>query len=268
MVNLAFDLLGNLDDTSTVALTGKLKVLNVTRVVYELLGEYNQAKELHEKALMIRKKIFGEDHANVVTSYSNLALVYYKPKEHNRAKELHEKALMIGKVIFGEVHVDVATSYHNLALVYNCLKENNQAKELHEKALMIRQEIFGEDHADVATSYNNLALVYYNLKEYNRAKELHEKALMIGKMIFGEDHAVVEKRYKQLGITIQSPWRLHSSQRKHVVGFFKIVFFLYIWFPSVSFSWSGKGDQTHERRGLKKAPSYPPYAVAFVQFAV
>ena len=43
--------------------------------MYDTLGEYNQAKELHEKALIIYKKIFGEDHAHVATSYNNLALV-------------------------------------------------------------------------------------------------------------------------------------------------------------------------------------------------
>ena len=72
--------------------------------VYDSLGEYNQAKELYEKALTIRKKIFGEDHADVATSYNNLALVYYNLKEYNQAKELHEKALMIRKQIFGEDH--------------------------------------------------------------------------------------------------------------------------------------------------------------------
>ena len=44
---------------------------------------------------MIRKKSFSEDHADVATSYNNLALVYYNLKEYNQAKELHEKALMI-----------------------------------------------------------------------------------------------------------------------------------------------------------------------------
>ena len=41
--------------------------------VYNSLGEYNQAKELHQKALMIFKKVFGEDHAHVAMSYNNLA---------------------------------------------------------------------------------------------------------------------------------------------------------------------------------------------------
>ena len=102
---------------------------------------------------MIRKQIFGEDHADVARSYNNLALVYYNLKEYNQAKQLQEKALMICKKIFGEDHADVASSYNNLALVYEELGEYNQAKELHEKALMIRKKICGEDHADVATSY-------------------------------------------------------------------------------------------------------------------
>ena len=78
--------------------------------MYYNLKEYNQAKERHEKALMIWKKIFGEDHANVAASYNNLALVYKRLKEYNQAKELHEKALIIRKKIFGEDHANVATS--------------------------------------------------------------------------------------------------------------------------------------------------------------
>ena len=44
--------------------------------MYTHLGEYNEAKELHEKAMMIRKKIFGENHAHVARSCDNLASVY------------------------------------------------------------------------------------------------------------------------------------------------------------------------------------------------
>ena len=60
--------------------------------MYNNLGEYNQAKELHQKALIIRKQIFGEDHAAVATSYNNVALVCDTLGEYNQAKELHEKA--------------------------------------------------------------------------------------------------------------------------------------------------------------------------------
>ncbi|KAM7445597.1 hypothetical protein ABFA07_005863 [Porites harrisoni] len=200
VANLAHNLLGNLDVTSTGAVILQWKVLNVSGVIYKNLKEYNQAKELHEKALMISKKIFGEDHADVAGSYDNLASVYNNLKEYNQAKELREKAMTIRKKIFGEDHAVVASSYNNLASVYYNLKRYNQAKELNEKALIIRKKIFGEDHADVASSYNNLASVYYNLKEYNQAKELYEKALIIRKKIFGEDHAKVATSYNNLAL--------------------------------------------------------------------
>ena len=83
--------------------------------MYVSLGEYNQAKELHEKALMIRKGVLvkaGEDHADVATSYNNLASVF------NRlgAKDLHEKALIIRKQIFGEYHVYVKNSSESVGI--------------------------------------------------------------------------------------------------------------------------------------------------------
>ena len=54
--------------------------------MYNSLGEYNQAKELHEKALVIRKKMFGVDYALVATSYNNLASVYNSLGKYNQSK--------------------------------------------------------------------------------------------------------------------------------------------------------------------------------------
>ena len=39
---------------------------------YKSLGDYNKAKEYHQKALIIKKNIFGEEHAGVASSYNNL----------------------------------------------------------------------------------------------------------------------------------------------------------------------------------------------------
>ena len=198
VVGLASNLSEGIDETNSLALIRKASILNISGLVYQTLGKHNQAKELHRKSLVIRIKIFGEDHANVATSYNHLALVYESLGEYNQAKELHEKALVIYRKSFGEDNADVATSYSNLALVYKSLGEYNQAKELFEKSLVIRKKILGEDHADVATSYNNLATVYKSQGEYNQAKELHEKALVIHKKIFGEDHTYVAGGYNNL----------------------------------------------------------------------
>ena len=215
VVGLACNLLESIDETNSRALTRKARILSISGLVYQTLGEHNQAKELHRKALVIRKKIFGEDHADVATSYNNLASVYNSQGEYNQAKELHEKALMIQKKIFGEDHAHVALSYNNLASVYESLGEYHQAKELHEKALVIQNKIFGEDHADVATSYNNLASVYDSLGEYNQAKELFEKALVISKKIFGEDHTDVATSYNNLASVYESLGEYNQAKDLH-----------------------------------------------------
>ena len=100
--------------------------------MYERLGEYNQAKEVQEKALIISKKIFGEDHADVATIYNNLALVYERLWEYNQTKELHEKALTITKQIFGEDHKYVERIRSEWALVNKHLV-SSRAEDRHEK---------------------------------------------------------------------------------------------------------------------------------------
>ena len=197
VVDLACNLLENIEESTSGALV-KASIFDIRGGVYSSLGEYNQAKELQEKALMIRKMIFGEDHAVVGTSYNNLAEVYNRLGEYNQAQDLLERALVISKTIFDEDHADVATSYDNLASVYCNLGKYNQAKQLVKKALMIRKKIFGEHQADTATSYNKLALVYHSLGKYNQAKQLHEKTLMIRKKIFDEDHDDVARSYENL----------------------------------------------------------------------
>ena len=94
----------------------------------EDLGQYNEAKEHYEKAVIIRKKIFGEEHADVAASYNNLGIVYQDLGQYNEAKEYYEKALIIKKKIFGEEHAAVATSYNNLGLFLKILDSTMKQK--------------------------------------------------------------------------------------------------------------------------------------------
>ena len=166
---------------------------------YHGLGDYNKAKEYHEKALIINKEIFGDQHHNVASSYNNLANAFQRLGHYNEAKEYHQKALIIKKKIFGEEHAKVASSYNNLANAFQGLGHYNEAKEYHQKALIIKKKIFGKEHADVASSYNNLGNDNRLLAQYHEAKEYHQIALVIQKKIFGEKHADVASSYNNLG---------------------------------------------------------------------
>ena len=60
-------------------------------LVFSDLGQYNQAKEYHEKSLAIKKEIYGEHHGDIAGSYSNLGLVYSALGQYNQAKEYQQK---------------------------------------------------------------------------------------------------------------------------------------------------------------------------------
>ena len=212
VVDLACSLLENIRDTNEGTLL-KARIFNTSGVVYHEIGKLNHAKGYHEKALMIQKDIFGEEHTDVATSYNDLGIVYFSLGEYSHAKELYEKALMIQSKIFGEEHAHVAISYGNLGLLYSSIGEYNQAEEIYQKALLIQKKIFGEEHAYVATSYNNLGKVYKIIGEYNQAKELYKKALLIWEKIFGEEHADVATCYNNLGLVYCSIGEYNQAKR-------------------------------------------------------
>jgi len=53
------------------------------------LEQYNEAKQYHEKALIMRKKIFGEEHADVAARYNNLGNVHANLGQYNEAKQFN-----------------------------------------------------------------------------------------------------------------------------------------------------------------------------------
>ena len=172
--------------------------------VYRDLGQYSEAKEYCEKALIIRKEIYGEKHGDVAASYNNLGIVYRSLGQYSEAKEYYEKALVMRKEIYGEKHGNVAASFNNLGNIYRVLGQYSDAREYYEKALIITKEIYGEKHGHVAASYNNMGIVYRNLGQYSDAKEYYEKALIIRKEIYGEKHGKVAASFNNLGIVYRN----------------------------------------------------------------
>ena len=182
---------------------------------YHHLGQYSQAKEHLEKALIIAIEVYGEQHPNVAASYTNLGNVYSHLKQHCQAKELHEKALIIGKEVYGEHHAHVATSYNSLGRVYNDLGHYNQAKEHYEKALIITKEVYGEQHAQVAAVYCNLGVVHSDLGHHSQSKEYHEKALTIGKAVYGQQHGHVAASFNFLGCVYKALGQYDQAKEQY-----------------------------------------------------
>ncbi|XP_078344974.1 uncharacterized protein LOC144630495 [Oculina patagonica] len=193
----------------------KADTLAVYGTALSMSRQYELAVSHHDKALIIRKKIYGEEHADVAASYYNLGVVSVNLGQYYVGKEYHEKGLVIRRKIYGEEHAAVAASCNNLGAVCHDLGQYNEAKEYLEKALVIRKKIYGEEHAAVAASYNNLGAVYHDLGQYNEAKEYLEKAMVIRKKIYSEKHAAIAASYKNLGAVYHDLGQYNEAKEYH-----------------------------------------------------
>ena len=142
-------------------------------LVFYSLGEYQKAKEYHEKANAISIEIGDKEREG--RSYGSLGNVFYSLGEYQKAKEYHEKALAISTEV-GHRKGE-GSSYENLGAVFHSLGEHQKAKEYHEKAIAIRIET-GNKEGEGA-SYANLGAAFFSLGIYRKAHEYHEKALAI-----------------------------------------------------------------------------------------
>jgi tetratricopeptide (TPR) repeat protein len=139
------------------------------------LGEYAEAKENYEHALVIRLELFGRDHPDTASSFNKLGNVY-RYLVYAKAGEYYERALAVRLKLSGGDHPETARVLSNLGKFYNGLKNYEKAKEYYERALAIQSKVFDKKHPDVAMLYYNLNTICVSLGDREKAKEYERYA--------------------------------------------------------------------------------------------
>ena len=163
------------------------------------LGNLEQAKEYHERALTGYLKMFDPEHLDVARCYNNLAAAHHDLNNLEQAKEYQESALAIHLKKLGHEHPYVAHCYDTMAGIYNALGNLEQAKVNQECALSIYLKKLKPDHLHVARCYNELGLLHHYLDNLEQANEYYDRALAIRLKKLGPDHLDVADCYNNLG---------------------------------------------------------------------
>jgi tetratricopeptide (TPR) repeat protein len=179
-------------------------LMNELGQAYQMLGDYPNVIRWTEKALEIKKGIFGENYSTIAIQYNNLGSAYQDLGEYEKAIEFYQRALDIDRKNFGENHPKIAIQYNNLGSAYNDLGEYEKAIEFYNRALDIDRKNFGENHPKIAIRYNNLGEAYNDLGEYEKAIEFYQRALDILRNNFGENHPQIAICNNNLGAAYES----------------------------------------------------------------
>ena len=130
-----------------------LKLANI----YHQRSNYEEAKQLYEKALSIL--IETGNNCGIGICYGNLGTVFQSVGQYTEAEKYLQKALLIRKEI-GDKKGE-ASDYGNLGTVFQSVGQYTKAEEYLQKALVIRKEI--GDKKGEASDYGNLGTVFQSV---------------------------------------------------------------------------------------------------------
>lgn len=170
----------------------------------QAMGDYAEAKTLHEQALAIRERLLGPEHPDIVKSLSGLGNVAYRTGDYASAQAFYERALELNDRSLGPGHPTAATQLTRLGHVAMSRGDYKQALALHERALAIEEEVLGPDHSQIASSMQSLGGVHFYLGNYEEARRLYAQALALEERALGPEHPKIAANLYNLSNALQA----------------------------------------------------------------
>lgn len=166
-------------------------LLNNTGVVLHAKGDYEAARQTHEKALAIKRRSLGDAHLSVSHSLANLGIVQATTGDRDGARASFEEALSITRDAFGDEHLAVAGVYSKLGTIAHDAGDYDRALDELGHALRIKERILGPNHSDIGIILNNIGLTHIDRGAPADALQPLTRALRIAEGDERGDHPVV-----------------------------------------------------------------------------
>ena len=182
------------DDSTALAREQELRqasLLDVEAWNLAQAGKLDEALPPAERALALREKVLGAEHADVATALKTLADLRKNKGEYDRAESLYQRALAIRENALGAEHPNVASTLSALADVYYFKNDLNRAEALYQRALAIVEKTVGREHSNAVLILNNLASVYTQQGDYAKAETLQQRVLALLEKLLGAEHPAV-----------------------------------------------------------------------------
>jgi serine/threonine-protein kinase len=151
---------------------------------YRLLGVYDKAELLTQRAYELRRQILGESNLDTVASLDGLATVYRLESQFKKAEPLFRQALAVREAKLGPNDLLVAESLDNLGECVYLEEKDEEAELLLRRALSLQ---LGRDENASTTSDNYLALALERKGQFREASQLLRNALDINGRLEGTD---------------------------------------------------------------------------------
>ncbi len=149
-------------------------------VEYGNLGNFKMFEYYALKSLETGRKIYGDSHPEVLSSYYSLGSAYINIKEYEKALINMNNALRIATEKPDGIPADiVAGIYNNIGVCYSQLGDFSKAKIYFEKTESFYGSSPGGNKTDFINLLNNLAATYNSLGLKNESAAYYDKGVKL-----------------------------------------------------------------------------------------
>ncbi len=164
-------------------------------VIFKEKGEKEKALLYYKKSLVLKRKLYGENHPEMAVIYANIGACY-DDSDFEKKIFYYTKSLEVSEKS-GNNNFRVAEVYSHLGDLYLSKKEYDSALMYYENALEIQQKI----HKSGALTYLNIGDLYKEKGMYSKALNYYQKCLDIMRSLSSQDFYVFIKCYNSMGLT-------------------------------------------------------------------
>ncbi|OLT07311.1 hypothetical protein BJF90_14380 [Pseudonocardia sp. CNS-004] len=142
-----------------------LRSANHLAVVLRDVGDFHEARSLHEGTLLRRRRTLGGDHIDTLSSANNLAAVLRALGRFDVARTWDEDTFTRRRRVLGDDHGETLGSANNLAADLHELGEFEKARTIAADAHRRARRALGDDHPNTIKIAGNLARYLHALGE-------------------------------------------------------------------------------------------------------
>jgi len=161
-------------------------IRNAVGDAYMQLGDYPAAEPHLKRALELRRKALGEEHARTLRAKFQLALLYWNMSRLAEAEPLMHEAYDVGRRTLGPDDEEVLGYEAYLANLYRKQGRFKDAEPIYEHNLEARRRLLGPEHAQTLATAGFLANLYQETGRYEKAEPLHRQVFETQRRLKGE----------------------------------------------------------------------------------
>lgn len=152
---------------------------------------YHDAQKYYQRSLDIQRRIYADDHPEVIKTRMGLAMLLSRQSQFEKAMAIYQETLPLLIRAYGPDHLLIANNLNQQSMVLFELGRFKEADSLTRRALAIREKNLPPGHPDIGKLYINLGNLEVELREYTSAEYHLKRALEIMANNYGQEDRYV-----------------------------------------------------------------------------